>query len=117
MQMEMTGWSIAEAGRRLRAKEVSPGEITEAYLRRIERLNPRINAYVTVTSERAQQDARAAGGRIASGETGPLLGIPIGLKDLYATKGIRTAAGAKILADWVPDHDCTVARKLAEAGC
>ena len=114
---ELTDLTIAEAAGQLEKRTVSSGELTEAYLARIERLNPAINAYVSVTAERAREDANAADAEIASGRyRGPLHGIPIGLKDLYDTAGIETAGGSKILKGRVPDKDSTVARKLAEAG-
>lgn len=109
--------SIAQAASLIRARELSPLDLTEIYLRRIERREPTINAYITVTAERALADATRATDEIAAGtDRGPLHGIPIALKDLIATAGIRTTAGSKILADWVPDADSTVARKLREAG-
>jgi aspartyl-tRNA(Asn)/glutamyl-tRNA(Gln) amidotransferase subunit A len=114
---ELTDLTIAEAARSIEGKQISPVELTEAYLARIERVNPALNAYVTVTAERAREDARRAADEIARGEyRGPLHGVPIGLKDLYATAGIRTTAGSKILADWVPEADSTAARRLREAG-
>jgi aspartyl-tRNA(Asn)/glutamyl-tRNA(Gln) amidotransferase subunit A len=114
---ELTGLTIAEAAEGIRARAISPVELAEAYLARIGRLNPSINAYVTLTADRAREDARRAARQIAAGDyRGPLHGIPIGLKDLYATKGIRTTGGSKILANWVPDADSTAARKLREAG-
>lgn len=117
MADDLTLLTIAEAAGRIQRREVSPVELTEAYLARIERLNPSINAYVTVTAERARAEAAAAEKAIAGGEyRGPLHGIPIGLKDLYDTAGIETAGGSKILKGRVPDKDSTVARKLAEAG-
>ncbi|HUE40123.1 MAG TPA: amidase, partial [Candidatus Binatia bacterium] len=113
----LTDLSVAAAGDAIRSHSVSPLELTEAYLARIERLNPRINAYVTVTAERAIADARRATEEIATGSPrSPLHGIPIGLKDLFETSGIRTTAGAKFFADYVPKTDCTVARRLREAG-
>ena len=115
--LDLCGLTIARAARGLRASELSPLELTEAYLRRIERLNPRVNAYITITAERALADARRATEEFAAGKIrGPLHGIPIGLKDLYETAGIRTTGGAKIHADHVPAQDCPVARKLREAG-
>ena len=114
---DLTDLTIAEAAARIRARDLSPLELTEAYLHRIELLNTRINAYITVTSNRALDDARRAADEVAAGTIrGPLHGIPIALKDLYATAGIRTTAGSKILADWVPEQDSTVARRLREAG-
>lgn len=117
MANDLTLLTIAEAAERIRRREVSPVELTEAYLARIGRLNPSINAYVTVTAGRAKSDAAAAEKAIAAGEyRGPLHGIPIGLKDLYDTAGIETAGGSKILRRRVPERDSTAARKLAEAG-
>lgn len=115
--LELTSMPISEAAERIRAREVSPVELTEAYLRRIERLNPHVNAYVLVTPERAMEDARRAEAEIAAGDyKGALHGIPIALKDLYETAGIRTSGGCRAYEDNVPAEDCTVARKLREAG-
>jgi aspartyl-tRNA(Asn)/glutamyl-tRNA(Gln) amidotransferase subunit A len=115
--IDLSGMTITEAGRLIRVRDLSPVELTEAYLRRIEQINPTINAYVTVTAERALDDARRAEAEIARGEDrGPLHGIPIALKDLYATAGIRTTAGSKIFGEWVPAEDSTTARLLREAG-
>jgi aspartyl-tRNA(Asn)/glutamyl-tRNA(Gln) amidotransferase subunit A len=109
--------SIADAARALARGEYSPLELTEAYLRRIDALNPTINAYITVTAERARDDARRATEELAAGRArGPLHGIPIAHKDLYETAGIRTTGGSKIHSGYVPTADCTVVRKLREAG-
>lgn len=115
--LDLANLSIAHAARALREKKISPLELTEAYLRRIDRLNPRVNAYITVTGERARDDARRAGDELSAGKPrGPLHGIPIAHKDLYETAGIRTTGGAKIHSEYVPTNDCTVVRKLKEAG-
>ena len=109
--------TLHELASRIQSNDVSPVEVAEAILERIERLNPRLNAYITVMADQALADARAAEGEIAAGRyRGPLHGVPIGVKDLCATKGVRTTAGSKILADWVPDEDATVIRKLRQAG-
>ncbi|MEX1253917.1 MAG: amidase [Dehalococcoidia bacterium] len=109
--------TLHELAQRIRAKEVSPVEATLATLERIERLNPTLNSFITVMAEQALAGARAAGSEIAAGNyRGPLHGVPIGVKDLCATKGVRTTAASKILSDWVPDEDSTVVRKLREAG-
>src|SRR3990172_7780354 len=109
--------TLHELSSQIRAKQVSPVEATEAVLERIERLNPMLNAYITVMADQALADARAAEGEIASGRyRGPLHGVPVGVKDLCATKGVRTTAGSKILADNVPDEDATVIRRLRDAG-
>jgi aspartyl-tRNA(Asn)/glutamyl-tRNA(Gln) amidotransferase subunit A len=112
-----TDLTLADAAAAIRARRLSPVELTDAHLARIERLNPRLNAYVTVTAERARADARRAADEIARGEhRGPLHGIPIGLKDLVETAGIRTAYGSKVHATNVPEADAAVVRKLDEAG-
>jgi aspartyl-tRNA(Asn)/glutamyl-tRNA(Gln) amidotransferase subunit A len=108
---------IRELGRRFRARELSPVELTTALLQRIERLDPTLHTFVTVTADRAMADAKAAEAAIARGDRRPLLGIPVGYKDLYATRGIRTTAGSALLEDWVPDDDATCVTRLQEAGC
>ena len=117
MPDELTSLTIAEAAEGIEKRKFSSVELTEAYLARIERLNPAINAYVTVTAERARADAERADAEIAAGRyRGPLHGVPIGLKDLFDTEGIRTTAGSSIYKDRVPESDSTAARKLREAG-
>ena len=114
---ELTDLTIAEAARAIWRRQISPVELTEAYLARVEQLNPAINAYVRVTSDLARSQAAEAEREISTGAyRGPLHGIPIGLKDLYDTAGIETAGGSKILRGRVPDIDSTCARKLREAG-
>jgi aspartyl-tRNA(Asn)/glutamyl-tRNA(Gln) amidotransferase subunit A len=108
---------VAALSTRLRARELSPVELTEAYLARIAALAPRLGCFVTVTAERALADARAAEADLAAGRwRGPLHGVPYGLKDLLDTKGIRTTFGAAPYAGRVPDRDATVASRLAAAG-
>jgi aspartyl-tRNA(Asn)/glutamyl-tRNA(Gln) amidotransferase subunit A len=117
MPEQLTQLTIAEAAERIQGRSLSPIELTEAYLARIARLNPSINAYVTVTADRARADAERAAGEIAAGNyRGPLHGIPIALKDLFDTQGIRTTAGSIIYKDNIPAADSTAARKLGEAG-
>ncbi|HYU81389.1 MAG TPA: amidase [Candidatus Polarisedimenticolia bacterium] len=109
--------SLEDAAALVRGRRVSPVELTEAALARIEAVEPRLNAFVTVTADLARAQARQAGDEIAAGNyRGLLHGIPIAVKDLFATKGIRTTAGSRILADWIPDEDATVVRRLREAG-
>ena len=110
--------SLADVGALIRSRQLSPVEVTDAALDRIERLNPRLNAFWTITAEQARAQARAAMTEIITKDhyRGPLHGVPIGLKDLIYTKGVRTTAGSKILADFVPDYDATVVEKLREAG-
>jgi aspartyl-tRNA(Asn)/glutamyl-tRNA(Gln) amidotransferase subunit A len=109
--------TIAEAIRSFQAGDLSPLELTRACLERIEVLEPRLNAFVTLLPELAMAEARAAEERLSRGERfGPLDGIPFAIKDLYETKGIRTTAGSKILADYVPAEDATCVRRLREQG-
>jgi len=114
---ELTRLSIAEAGEQLRRRSLSPVELTRAYLERIQRQDRDLLAYITVLSAEALAAAAAAEEEIARGHyRGPLHGIPIALKDLVLTRGIRTTCGSRILRDWVPDADATVAARLTEAG-
>src|SRR6266436_4912271 len=115
--------SIEEVACLYRERELSPVELTKLVLARIEQLNPKINAYITVTNELALAQARKAEaelfaprGRKGHRDRGPLHGIPISLKDNIYTKGIRTTAGSKILKDFIPQHDAVVWDKLREAG-
>lgn len=109
--------TIADAAALLRKKKISPVELTKAALQRLETLNPRLNAFITITAERALREARAAEREIARGKyRGPLHGIPITLKDNICTEGVRTTAGSKILKNFVPLADAEVARKLSCAG-
>lgn len=115
--LDLASLTIVDAGRALRSGAVSSRELTDAYLARIGDLNPRINAYVTVTADRARADADRADAERAQGiDLGPLHGIPVAHKDLYETAGIRTTGGGKIHADHVPTRDCAVVDKLRAAG-
>jgi aspartyl-tRNA(Asn)/glutamyl-tRNA(Gln) amidotransferase subunit A len=114
---EPTELTIADAADTIARGELSPVELTRAYLARIDKLDPELNAYVKVTGERALNDARRAADELAAGTNrGPLHGIPIALKDLVDTAGITTAGGAKVYADRIPAADATVARRLTDAG-
>ena len=109
--------SVSEASAEIAAGRLSPVELTQAYLDRIDALEPRINAYITVTGDLAMERARQAEAEIAAGRNrGPLHGIPIALKDLYDTAGIPTTGGSKILSERVPEEDCPAAARLGEAG-
>lgn len=109
--------AISALAEEIEARRVSPIEVIEAYLARIERLDGQIHAYITVTAERARDEARAAETAIGQGRyRGPLHGIPIGLKDLFDTAGVRTTGHSLLFADRVPEQDSTCARRLAEAG-
>ncbi|MCY4439355.1 MAG: amidase [Deltaproteobacteria bacterium] len=114
---DLSGLTLADAAARIKGKELSPVELTELMLARIDRLNPELVAYVTVAREEALADARAAEGELRDGRyRGPLHGIPLSIKDNIATRGIRTTAGSKVLEDCVPDFDATVVARLREAG-
>ena len=107
----------AELGRHIRAGEITSARATEACLARIARLNPRLEAFVMLTDERARAEAAAADAEIAAGNwRGPLHGVPYCLKDIVQTAGVRTTAGSFILADWLPEADATVQTRLAAAG-
>ena len=109
--------TIAELASRLRRKQVSPVELTRDCLDRIEKLNPTLNAFITVTGESALAEARAAEAEIARGEwRGPLHGIPIALKDLIDAAGTRTTAASALYKDHVPVADAEVVRRLKQAG-
>ncbi len=108
---------VAALSGRIRARELSPVDLTRAVLARIEALAPRLGCFVTVTADRALADARRAEAELAAGRwRGPLHGIPCGLKDVIDTRGIRTTFGARPFAERVPDRDATVAARLADAG-
>lgn len=109
--------TIAGLAARIRKKEISPVEVTEAVLDRIAAVDGRVKAFVTVTRDEARNAAKAAEHAILSGNyLGALHGIPIGVKDLFYTRGVRTTAGSKILANFVPDHDAAVVERLKRAG-
>jgi aspartyl-tRNA(Asn)/glutamyl-tRNA(Gln) amidotransferase subunit A len=109
--------SILETGELLRKREVSPVELTKSCLDQIEKLNPTLNAFITVTAELALAQARAAEDEIGRGNwRGPLHGIPLALKDLIDTAGIRTTAASALFEDRVPAEDAEVVRRLKNAG-
>lgn len=98
-------------------KEVSPVEVVRAHLARIERLDGTLRSYITVCADAALEAARSAEAALATGQPiGPLHGVPIALKDLVDTRGVRTTGGSRILADRVPDVDATVVTRLTRAG-
>jgi len=101
----------------IETKEVSPVEATEAYLDRIEEVDPKLNSYITITGEQAFESARQAEQEIAAGKhRGPLHGVPMAVKDQFNTAGVLTTGGSSILKDNVPSEDATVIAKLKEAG-
>ena len=109
--------TIVEAAAQLREKKISSVELTQAALKTIEEQNPRLNAFITVTAELALAQAAASDARRArKRDVGSLDGIPVALKDLFYTKGIRTTAGSLVYRDFVPDFDSAVTEKLQLAG-
>jgi aspartyl-tRNA(Asn)/glutamyl-tRNA(Gln) amidotransferase subunit A len=109
--------TLLEAAATLRRREVSSAELTAAALARIERLNPATNAMQTLMADAARERARQADEELARGQDrGSLHGIPIAVKDLFYTKGVRTTCGSKLFANYVPDHDAAVVERLALAG-
>ena len=116
-QVDVTSLTVAALARLIESREVSPVEVTQAYLDRIDDLDFKFNAYLTVSRRQALEAARDAEQEIAGGEyRGPMHGIPVAVKDQFWTKGIRTTGGARILADFVPEEDATVIANLKRAG-
>ncbi len=114
---ELVFRTAAELGTLIRSRKLSPVELTRAFLDRIERLNPRLNAFITVTGDHALQRARQVEREVQSGKyRGPLHGIPYAAKDLLATRGIRTTNASKQTEHWVPDHESTATDRLNQAG-
>ncbi len=108
--------TIEEASGLLRTREISSRELTQAVIERIALVEPRVRAYLALTTERAMAQADAADTRIAAGEHGPLLGVPVAIKDLLTTDGIATTCGSKMLQTFVPPYDATVVARLFDAG-
>jgi aspartyl-tRNA(Asn)/glutamyl-tRNA(Gln) amidotransferase subunit A len=108
--------SIGELGRSLTAGQISSVELTRHFLGRIERLNPALNAVITLTAEQALAEAAAADRRRAAGEQGPLLGIPLIHKDIFCTDGVRTSCGSRMLDNFIAPYDATVVTRLKTAG-
>jgi aspartyl-tRNA(Asn)/glutamyl-tRNA(Gln) amidotransferase subunit A len=114
---ELCFMSVADLSLRVKNREVSPVEVTRAVLGHIEKHDPQLGAYITVTAEVALQQATSAEAEISRGNyRGPLHGVTFSLKDTIATKGIRTSCGSMVNPDWVPDEDATVYRHLRDAG-
>jgi aspartyl-tRNA(Asn)/glutamyl-tRNA(Gln) amidotransferase subunit A len=109
---ELTKLTIAEARSRLRAKQISAAELTDAYLAAIDAANPLLNAYVTVTHDKARAMAKASDAKLAKGEGGALEGIPLGIKDLFGTEGVHTQAASHILDGFRPQYESTVTANL-----
>ena len=109
--------SISEASGLLKSKELSPVDLVDAHLVRLEETDLKLNSFITVLEDTARKSALQAEKEILSGRwRGELHGIPIGLKDLYYTKGVTTTIGSKIYKDFIPEYDARVTRNLTEAG-
>ncbi len=109
--------SLSDVAALISRREVSSKEVTRLTLERIERLNPQLNAFITVLPDEALEQAAAADDQLARGNRiGSLQGVPVALKDNIATAGIRTTAASDVLADWVPERDATVVARLKRAG-
>jgi len=114
---DITSLNLNEAAALVKQKKISPVDLTRACLARIEALNPVLNAFITVTAESALAEARGAESEVQRGEwRGPLHGIPIALKDLFDTVGVKTTAGSALFKDRVPKDDAEVVRRLKAAG-
>jgi aspartyl-tRNA(Asn)/glutamyl-tRNA(Gln) amidotransferase subunit A len=114
---DLSDLTITELSPRIKSGEISPVELINVFLERIERLNPVINAFTTVLFDSARAQAKAAEAEIRKGNyKSPIHGIPVSIKDNLATAGVHTTGGSKILADWTPDFDATVVARLKAAG-
>ncbi|MBL8250762.1 MAG: Asp-tRNA(Asn)/Glu-tRNA(Gln) amidotransferase GatCAB subunit A, partial [Candidatus Competibacter sp.] len=108
--------TIAQLSAGLAAGEFSSEELTRVFLERIERFNPGLNAFITVTGEAATVQARAADQRRRRGEAGPLTGVPVAQKDIFCTAGVRTSCGSRMLDRFIAPYDATAVEKLNAAG-
>ena len=112
---DLIALSLAQARDALRKKECSAVELTEAHLSEIERANA-LNAYILNTPDHARRMAQASDAKLAKGEGGPLEGLPLGIKDLFCTTGVRTTAGSRILENFVPPYESSVTANLWRDG-
>src|SRR5579859_228700 len=108
--------TLAEMAKDLKARKTSSEEFTRTFLERIERHNPKLNAFITVLKDSALAEARAADKLLASGKGGPLTGLPIAHKDIFCTEGVRTTCASKMLDNFVAPYDATVVSRLKRAG-
>ena len=112
----LTELTLAQARDALKARSISARELTQAYLDGIAALNPRINAYITVTPDLALAQADASDAKLAAGQGGSLEGIPLGIKDLFCTEGVKTTAASRILGEFTPPYESTVSGNLKRDG-
>ncbi|MFZ3264459.1 MAG: amidase [Terriglobales bacterium] len=117
MSEELLFRPIAQLAPLIESKQISPVELFDEALNRIHKLQPKLNSFITITEAEGRKAATDAEAEIRSGHyRGPLHGIPISIKDLFATRGVRTTAGSKVLGNWVPDFDATAVARLGQAG-
>ena len=114
--MELYELTITEAHEKLKTKAISSLELTRSVLSRIEQVESKVGAYITLTPESALKQAVQADEEISQGRIGPLTGIPIGVKDLISTRGIKTTCASRILENYIPPFDATVMSRLQEEG-
>ncbi|MBX3063616.1 MAG: Asp-tRNA(Asn)/Glu-tRNA(Gln) amidotransferase subunit GatA [Anaerolineae bacterium] len=114
--MSLTDLTLTDALAKLRSREISSQELTQAYLDRIQQIEPKIKSYITVTPERALEQAKQADERRANGEDAPLLGIPVAIKDILTTEGIQSTAGSRILEGFVPPYSATAVTCMFNSG-
>ena len=113
---DLTELTIKEISDKLASKEITSVEVTKAFLDRIETVDEKVGAFVTVMKEDALKAAEAADSRIASGDSTPLTGVPIALKDIFCTKGVKTTCSSKMLEEFRPPYDSTIVKKLKDSG-
>ncbi|MCG8544616.1 MAG: amidase [Alphaproteobacteria bacterium] len=115
--VELCNCTITELAERIASRDISPVEVTEAHLARIDALNPALNAFTTVAHDRARNEAAQSQKEVADGKIrGPLHGVPIGIKDIIDTEGVRTTQGSSFFSNNVPDKDAECVRRLRDAG-
>jgi aspartyl-tRNA(Asn)/glutamyl-tRNA(Gln) amidotransferase subunit A len=114
--MELYQLTIAQAHEKLKNKKISSLELTQSVLNRIEQVEPKVGAYITLTPDLALSQAKQADKQIASGQIGPLTGIPLAIKDLISTKGLKTSCASRILEHYIPPYDATVMTRLHSEG-
>jgi aspartyl-tRNA(Asn)/glutamyl-tRNA(Gln) amidotransferase subunit A len=115
--MDISKLTIKHLSKLIASREISSVELVDTTIEKIEKLNPKLNAFITIIDQSARMEAERADSLIKQGKyLGPLHGIPISLKDLIYIKGVKSTSGSKILADFVPDYDSTITRNLREAG-
>src|ERR1700691_1237002 len=116
MASELNKLTIADASAKLRAREITATQLTRDCLDRIAAAEPKLHAFITVCEKEALEQAAAADARLDTGDAPPLCGIPLGIKDIYATKGVRTTCASRILESFVPPFDATVIERLRADG-